>query len=419
MYVVPLEALLLPQLAIISLPAPQIELGAEGVTPAPSSGSQLDHSKSFAPLVGDRVLSAVSHATALYTAAKGSPFLVAARKELVAVFRELLSSPNGSRGMKSVPSQGEAGCFAVVVEKAAAAAVATTTRSNRKEPPLPPVDLCHALLKSCVSRLLYETTLALGQGTQLLTAASLDTAALNVFSATCSRQGASVPCDISTLDSRFLSPSTAFHFGREEPPISFDPHTQSWHAFHPAPNNWYHAVLQETPSTSAAGSTVVVGGGGGGGVGGGGVEADAGTTTAGFMIVRAFQELEAREAALICHFKGLKGCARAASTFLTVKHSGTASLVGKSRDILTGLQFTFPSTLYNVVRTAQKLEQRGARQPSLCLFCGSITPVTVEHRRDVGGIIEEGVGERGVSLPTLCALCRYFPPRLWEGARVV
>ena len=90
------------------------------------------------------------------------------------------------------------------------------------------------------------------------------------------------------------------------------------------------------------------------------------------LIVRVAQEVEAREAALVCRFKGLTGCSLACTTFLSFP-SPFSSVAVKCRDVLVGLQSQFPSTLHNVVKTAKKLKGGSAAGGAgRCSCCGAL-----------------------------------------------
>ena len=111
-------------------------------------------------------------------------------------------------------------------------------------------------------------------------------------------------------------------------------------------------------------------------------------------IVRVAQEIEAREAALVCRFKGLRGCARGSATFLSFAPPGS-SVALRCRDVLVGLQAQFPSTLHNVVKTAKKVGCGGSgggggAAVTLCSCCGAVC-------------------SRGTAAGARCDACAFLP----------
>jgi hypothetical protein len=369
-YIVPLESAFAPGLLVYPLAAPTIALGAEGVTPAPVSGALLNAALPFAPLQRAAAAPRAALAAAELASLKAThPTLLAARAAMLAAFAACAAQPHA-----------------------------------RASPAVPPVDQCHALLQALTTRLLLEATQAL-RFPHLALAATLDTTAHTVFTSMCSRSGATVPCDAASVDARFAAgvQGVLLPQRREAPRALGGAQGAELTPFAPLQNNWYPAVLQESSSSGSSGSgsgtqvtsVAASGGGGGGGSSSSSSSCESSAASAslpsptGVTIIRVAQEIEAREAALVCHFKGLQGCPRACATFLTLS-SPTSSVAVRCRDVLAGLQSQFPSTLHNVVKTAQKVSAPAPGSAALCSCCGAVCARGTAH------------GER-------CAACQPLP----------
>ena len=369
-YIVPLEAAFTPCLLVLPIAAPTIALGDAGIAPAPPSGAQLNAALPFSPLrdtAAPALAAAVAQALGTLAGEKAAPTLTAARARLRAAFEACGALHPSSTHSASLDGRGGGG-----------GGGAPAHGAPRPAARVPPRDACQALLRALLTRLLVETAAAL-QFPYLATAASLDTVAFEVFTAMTCRSGAAVPSEVAAVDERFWGPGgLPFLPSREGParalgatggggaPSSSSSSSGSGSgALAALPSNWYNAVLQDKPGSGSSG--VVVGGGGGAG------SAGAASPGGGVVIVRVAQEVEAREAALVCRFKGLTGCSLACTTFLSFP-SPFSSVAVKCRDVLVGLQSQFPSTLHNVVKTAKKLKggSAAAGGAGRCSCCGAL-----------------------------------------------
>jgi hypothetical protein len=335
-YVVPLESAFSGGLFVLPVAAPEVVVGAAvgsiGAYPPPASGAQCDAGSPFSPFPEGAVAARAEGALRRLAAAR---------------------SPGGEL---------HASLGAL---HAAFSACAKGGRPGAGGPPLPPpTDLRQALLEGLRWRLLMETAAAL-RFPFLLTAATVDRTAHGVFAATAARCGGGVGDAAAGTDFRACG-------GLPFPPLRLPPTALAAAGASPLarlPTNWYApGALQDAPPPHGRGD---------GGPG----------------VVRVGGEVEAREAALVCRLKGLRCAPRAALDFLALTPPA-ASVAGRARELLAGLQASFPATVHNVVRTARKLEGGGGGP--LCGACGG-----------AAGAGAEGGGGGGGGAPR-CTSCRYL-----------
>jgi hypothetical protein len=348
-YVVPLEAAFAEGLLALPVAAPDVALapasggGDSGCAPPPASGAQCDAGAPFAPFSGATVaVRAAEAARALAAARAPGGALHAPLAALLAAFSAC--GGGGARGAGGGP------------------------------PRPPPTDLRQGLFEALRSRLLAQAAHAL-RFPFLLTAATVDRAALAVFCAAAARCGATAADDVAGVDFRFVARGLPFP-APAAAPRTLLPCGGARAPLPRLPTNWYApGALQVAPPPHGRGA-------------------------GGPLLVRVGGEVEAREAALVCRLKRLRTAPRSALDFLAAAPHA-ASVAGRSRELLAGLQAAFPATVHNVVRTARKLEGGGGE---LCRGCGGVLP-----RGGSGGGGDGGDGEGGAAggapRHPLCAGC--------------
>ena len=364
-YIVPLESCFSDVLCVV--PVRARALGRDGGDGArrPTAGG--DPEQPFAPWPESAVAARAAAGVAAVRAARMSARLSTAREALHAAF---------SRAAAVEPRGGDT-----------------------------PADASQMLLSACVSRLLAEMAVTLDVRF-LLTAATVDRAALDVFCATAGGAGASVPWDVARADSRFehgivppprggsvmwvedvgsggdahahgvrlgvgVGPDGgAEHGGDGEPAAAAS--FASWSPFIALSTPWYEAARA--------------------GLGAGVEPPPPPPQPGGVRVVRVAQDVERREVALFCTLRGLSRAPAAAADFCTfLTRARGASVRARCAETLAGLQAAFPATVHNVVRTARKLVLTDATV--LCETCAAVLG-KMDNCRPCGRL-----KERDVALP--------------------
>lgn len=190
------------------------------------------------------------------------------------------------------------------------------------------------LCRGSIRRLCVEAALHLAMP-YVIVGSCVDTLAEGVMTSMACGSGASVPCDVSPIDRRWMAAGT----GHNRTLCTLDMSNGSLSAVEsPLPSCWYPAQSQEMPLGPVPARLT-----------------RQPTPSRGVLLLRPFLELERQEIALYVQYRALSLQAAQPSAPAAPIVSPKSSIASVNSAVLASLHASFPATLHNVVRTARKL----------------------------------------------------------------